>query len=214
MSNCCDSTPYGRMFDDKEARRRLKGYRRRGLDDMATRLAGYMTERGITGRTVLEVGGGVGDFQVELLKAGASASTNVELSDGYEEAAADLMEAEGLIGRAERVIGDFVERESQVETADIVLLNRVVCCYPWMERLIKAAAGKTEWMLALSVPRDRRLSRALVAIGNGLNKLRGCGFQGFVHPIAGIEAAVLESSLTPVFSATDLMWQGIVYERQ
>lgn len=213
MSDCCDPVPYRRFFNSKEASRRLRRYRRRGLDGMAAGIVGYMTDRGVRGRSVLEVGGGVGDLQVELLKAGAAHSINVELSAGYEDAADELMTAEGLTGRMSREIGDFVEKKDLVDPADIVVLNRVICCYPWMDRMMDAAVAKTGWLLGISVPRDRLLAHLFVGMGNWLNRARSCEFQAFVHPTAEIEARASAAGLDMVYSDRDLAWQGMVFER-
>jgi predicted RNA methylase len=200
MSDCCDPTSYNRLFNDREAKRRLKNYRKRGLDPMATQLVEYMEQRGVEGRSVLEIGGGVGDLQVELLKVGASHSVNVELSTEYENAATTLMESEDLVGRMDRRLGDFVEQGDSVATADIVVLNRVICCYPWMSRL-------------MVVPRDRIASRAFVAIGNVINRLIGNGFRAYVHSVSDIEQLAADAGLHQVFSSKAFVWKGMVFER-
>ena len=213
MGDCCDPIPYRRFFNRKEANRRLRNYRRRGLDTTAAAMADFLAKKGMTDRTVLEIGGGVGDFQVELLKAGASHSVNVELSAGYEEAARELMEAEGLSERMERELGDFVERQDLTDTADVVVLNRVICCYPWMDRMLDAAADKTGWLLAVAVPRDHLLARVFVGAGNAFNRLRSCGFQAYVHPVAEMERRAAESGLRRVYLDRGIVWQGMVFER-
>lgn len=213
MPDCCDPAPYGRFFDEKEAKRRLKDYRRNGLDRMATRLLSYLGERGLHGTTVLEVGGGIGDFQVELLKSGAERTVNVELSGGYEETARELSDTEGLTGRVERRLGDFVEQAELMEPADVVVLNRVICCYPGMERMMSASVAKTRWLLAIAVPRDRLLSRMMVKMSNAILRIRGHEFEAFVHPVAGMEAIASRAGLTGVFASEGLVWKGLVFER-
>lgn len=213
MSDCCDPAAYPLFFDGKEANRRLKRYRRRGLDKMAGRLVSYLRERDLTGRSVLEVGGGIGDLQVELLKSGAESAVNVELSSEYEDVAADLGTAEGLSDRIERRLGDFVETHDQVESADVVVLNRVICCYPAMQRMMDASISKSRWLLAVSVPRDRALARLMVRLDNAVIRLRGCAFKSYVHPVAEMEAIAARAGLSRVFSETGLVWKGMVFER-
>jgi len=213
MPDCCDPAPYGRFFDHKEAERRLKHYRRGGLDTMAARLASYLGERDLHGKTVLEVGGGIGDFQVELLKSGAESAVNVELSAGYEETARELSDAEGLTGRVERRLGDFVDQADLVEPADVVVLNRVICCYPWMERMMSASVAKTSWLLAIAVPRDRLVSRMMVRVSNVILRIRGHEFESYVHPVAGMETIASRAGLTRVFVSRGFVWQGLVFER-
>ena len=213
MADCCDPIAYRRFFNSKEATRRLRSYRRRGLDGTASDIVDFVRKKGVAGRSVLEIGGGVGDFQVELLKSGASHSVNVELSTGYEDAARDLMESEDLVGRMERRIGDFVERHDEVDAADIVVLNRVICCYPWMDRMMDAALGKTDWLLAIAVPRDHVFARVFVSAGNAINRFRNCGFQAYVHQVDHIERRATESGLRRVYLRQGLIWRGLVFER-
>ncbi len=129
MSSCCRPESYGAFFSEKGARRALRRYRKRGLDSLSDRIASVVRERGVRGATVLEVGGGIGALEIELLAAGAERATNVELSPEYEEAAAELARERGVDERLERRIGDFVG-VADVQGADAVVMNRVVCCYP------------------------------------------------------------------------------------
>jgi magnesium-protoporphyrin O-methyltransferase len=211
--HCCDPVSYRRFFNRKEAQRRLRAYRRRGLDPMATSMVDYLKTQAIEGVELLEVGGGVGDLQVELLKAGVARSVNVELSSGYEEAATELIEAEGLEDRMTRRLGDFVELCDDLDPADIVVLNRVVCCYPWMEPMMSAAAAKTRRYLAVAVPREKWWIKAALGVGNAFMRLRGCGFRAFVHPIHGIEAVAAQHGLVVRHRDSNTFWQAVVWER-
>ena len=66
------------------ANRAAERYRQKGVDKTAQRMLTFLEERGIEGATVLEIGGGVGEVQIELLKRGAARTTNLELSPGYD----------------------------------------------------------------------------------------------------------------------------------
>jgi len=112
----------------------------------------FLEQRGIEGATVLEIGGGVGEIQVELLKRGAARATNLELSPAYEEEANRLLRELALEDRAERRLHDIAAEPDGVEAADIVVLHRVVCCYPDYERLLGAAEKRTRRLLVFSYP--------------------------------------------------------------
>jgi hypothetical protein len=102
MAPCCDPREYDTEFDAALAHRLARRYRRRGLDAAARRIVDVLTDRGVEGATVLEIGGGVGDIQIELLKRGAARTVNVELSAGYEADAAQLLGEAGLTERVAR----------------------------------------------------------------------------------------------------------------
>src|SRR5215211_939125 len=129
MAGCCSSRDYDRFFGKRFARSFAKKYRRRGLDKTSRKMADFLRERGIEGATVLEIGGGVGEIEIELLKAGAARAENLELSPAYEEEARTLAEEAGLGGRIHWRIHDVADDPEAVEPADIVVMHRVVCCY-------------------------------------------------------------------------------------
>ncbi len=213
MSDCCDPTPYRRFFNRKEADRNVRSYRKRGLDPIAKGMVDFLVSGGVEGADVLEVGGGVGAVQIELLKAGAANTVNAELSSGYEDAALKLAKEEGVEDRITRRLGDFVETRDDFEPADIVVMNRVVCCYPWMEKLMGAAVAKTGKYLALVFPREKWWVKSGLGMGNGFMALRGCDFRAFVHPVDQIEAVATRAGLDVRHAENNFIWQALVLER-
>ena len=212
MADCCNPSGYRHFFNQKEARRNLKTYDKRGLDGMAQAMVDYLASRGIGGDSILEVGGGIGALHVELLKAGAATATNVELSGGYEHVAGELLAREGLVDHVDRQLGDFTEVADELE-ADDVVMNRVICCYPSMERLMNAALGSTKRFLAASFPRDRLGAKIAIQLGNAYCKIRRVDFRAFVHPNDAIVATARDAGFTVAFSDRDFVWQGMVFER-
>lgn len=161
----------------------------------------------VEGATILEVGGGIGALQLELLDAGAAAATNVELSGGYEEAAAELF---GDRVGVERVVADFVGAD--VAPHDIVVLHRVVCCYPDVDALVGAAARSARRELVLTYPQERRwIGWGLRAVNVWL-QLRGCGFRTYQHPFDRIAAAAAGMRLERRL-ARGLLWESAAFER-
>ena len=173
----------------------------------------YLVSRGVEGADVLEVGGGVGAIQIALLKAGVARTVSIELSPGYEEAAQSLAQEEGFEDRITRRLGDFVELHDDVDRADIVVMNRVVCCYPWMERMMEAAVGKTGKYLALAFPREKWWMRFGLGLGNMYMRLRRCDFRAFVHSVAEIESIATRAGLVVRHTDNNLAWQALVLER-
>jgi 16S rRNA G966 N2-methylase RsmD len=141
-------------------------YRKKGLDKTARRMVEFLEQAGIEGATVLEIGGGVGEIQLELLKRGAARTMNLELSPAYEEEAERLLREEALEDRAERRLHDIAVDPEAVDAADIVVLHRVVCCYPDYEHLLEAAAERTRRLLVFSYPPRNAVSRFLVSAMN------------------------------------------------
>src|ERR671933_2937936 len=210
MAGCCTPSGYRKIFGAKTARCDVRKYRRRGLDNAARRIADFLVGRGVEGDSVLEVGGGVGAIQLELLKGGAAKTTNVELSPEYEPYAAELLDGDT---RVERRIGDFVRDVVELEPADDVVLHRVVCCYPDPEALVGAAADHARRRLVLSFPTDTALFRAGSAVLNAFLALTRTEFRTFVHPAAAILAPARARGLEPALDTRTRMWRIVGFER-
>lgn len=213
MSSCC-ARGYERFFGARVARRDARRYRRRGLDGTARRLVDEVDARGVEGATVLEPGGGVGAIDLELLKRGAVRATVVELSHGYDDEAVELAREAGAEERIERRHGDFVEAASLVGEADVVVMHRVVCCYPDPERLVGAAGERARRLLALSFPRNTWWLRWAARVGNVFFRLVG-GIETYIHPPEIVERSAERAGLTTVLhEPSGRIWRVAVFERR
>jgi hypothetical protein len=214
MGSCCDPRGCDDFFGAGFARKRANRYRKRGLDKTARRMVAFLDERGVADGTVMEVGGGVGEIQIELLKHGAARAVNLELSPAYDAQAERLLAEAGLQGRAERRLHDIAVDPEGVEPADVVVLHRVVCCYPDYERLLTAAADRTRRLLVFSHPPRNVVLKALVATQNLFFRLRGSEFRTFAHPPAAMLAVLNERGLRQEFSHRGLVWRVAGLERR
>jgi 16S rRNA G966 N2-methylase RsmD len=213
MSECCDRPGYQSLFSARYARRVARTYRKRGLSPTQSRMVSFLTERGITGASVLEIGGGVGEIQIELLRRGARTATNLEIARGYEAEATALLQQSGFIDRVKRRFVDIATSPEDVEPADVVVLHRVVCCYPDYERLLSAAASHATRLLVFSYPPSNPFTRALLRVENLLHRLRGSDFRAFVHPPAAMIAALQTQGLSITYRHRELSWHVAGLER-
>lgn len=212
MADCCDRA-YTKVFDEKSAAGDLRQYRRKGLDRTAQRLVDGLESKGLAGASVIEVGGGIGVIVVELLTRGAARAISAELVPSYESAATDLLEERGLSERVERRVLDFARESAEVPVADIVVLHRVVCCYPDAPALVSAAAAHAARVLAMTFPPDRWWWRLAVRIENALMRVRGSGFRAFVHKPSLIDRIAEEAGLRISDRHVGMIWQTTIYER-
>lgn len=205
MPGCC-STDYRRLFNRKYAARDLRRFRRRGLVATERDLVELCGD--VRGASVLEAGGGIGGLQLELLRAGAARATNVELSSGYEDAATELLGDREV----DRRLGDFVTED--VEPHDVVVMHRVVCCYPDPEALVGAAAARARRRLALTYPQDRRWIRAGLRFVNLWLRLSRCSFRTYVHPVSRIDDTAARHGLELERRLRrGLIWESAAYGR-
>lgn len=213
MASCCNPRGCDAFFDRRFAQRLAKRYRRRGVDRIARRIVQFLEERGVEGATVLEIGGGIGDIQLELLKRGAAHSTNLELSSGYDAEARTLLREAGLEQRADRLIHDIAADRDRIEPADVVVLNRVVCCYPDYELLLTAAAEHARRLLVFSYPPRNAISRTFATASNLLIALRRKEFRIFTHPPAAMVAVLEQHGLRRTYAHRGAVWQVAGLER-
>jgi magnesium-protoporphyrin O-methyltransferase len=161
----------------------------------------------MVGRTLLEVGGGIGAIQIELLRAGITRALNIELTPTYEQAAQGLLHEAGLEDRVERRVMDFAETKGEVEAADIVIMNRVICCYPDMPKLAGAAADHTREVLVVSFPKERWWTRAVISLGDLALHVARQQFQVFLHPPDKILATAERHGLKTVSTQASFFWE-------
>jgi 2-polyprenyl-3-methyl-5-hydroxy-6-metoxy-1,4-benzoquinol methylase len=165
------------------------------------------------GASVLEIGGGIGEIEVELLKAGAARAENLELSGAYQEPARALAVQAGVQERIDWRIHDLAQDPGAVAPADLVVLHRVVCCYPDYERLLGAAADHTRRALVFSYPPRNPLSRAFYGVFNLVMRLTQSSFRGFAHPPAAMLAVLEDHGLRPTYQRRSRIWQVAGLER-
>jgi len=206
VSECCSPKGYRWVFSERSAHAEAKRYRRKGLDSTSRRIVDFLVAQGVEDRTVLEVGGGIGAIQIELLKAGASRATSVELTPTYEEEARGLLEEAGLADRVDRKLMDFAQEAGQVAPADVVIMNRVICCYPDMPRLAGAAAGHARQVLVMSYPRYTWWTRIGLGTSNVMLRLLRREFHIFVHRPDRIIATSRAQGLEPVLDQSGVLW--------
>lgn len=176
-------------------------------------MVAFLQQRGIAGATVLEIGGGVGEIHIELLKRGASRAVNLELSPSYDAEAEQLLHEAGLADRVQRRIHDIAADPHRVEPADIVVLHRVVCCYPDYERLLAAVADHSRRLVVFSFPPRNAVSRAFASMSNAVLRLLRRRYRGFTHPPAAMLGVLERDGLRATFVHHGWGWQVAGLER-
>jgi magnesium-protoporphyrin O-methyltransferase len=190
-----------------------KRYRKRGLDKTAGRMVRFLESRGVGGASVLEIGGGVGEIQLELLKLGATRAVNLELSPAYESEASRLAREAAVDERVERRLHDIAVDPDGVDPADIVVLNRVVCCYPDYERLLGAAADHARRLLVFSHPPRNPISRLVITTQNAGFRMMGREFRVFAHPPEAMIEVLQRRGLRHSFTHRRVAWHVAGLER-
>ena len=201
------------MFDKKAANRQLKRYLKKGPSKTTSMLLDAINKKGVQGLNFLDIGGGIGAIQYDLIKAGASNGTSIEASSAF----FDIVKEEALQnGLAERVnfkYGDFTATASDVDSADIVTLDKVICCYDDMSELVGLSSKLARKIYAVIYPRDVWWTKLALLMVNFYPRIKGSSFRVFIHPTKKVEEIIFGNGLKRNYYATTLFWQVAIFTR-
>jgi SAM-dependent methyltransferase len=214
MSCCERNSGFTDVFTDDSAKKDADRYRLRGLPPRAQRLvAAIETTTALEGRTLLEIGVGAGAVTVELLKLGAGHAVAVDAVPAQLAAARSLAADMNVSDRVEFVLGDFTGTGDLVQNADVVIMDRVVCCYPDWRTLLGAAASRAQVAIALTYPRDVWWMRLVARSMNVWWRLLRSEFRFHVHPVHEMHVLLEAQGLTPRVHARYFAWEVMAARR-
>jgi magnesium-protoporphyrin O-methyltransferase len=216
VTNCCSSVgaATGRHFNQKKAAKELALYRAKGPGPTTRLLLAALTDAGAVHGCLLDVGSGIGALTFELLDRGLTSAVGVDLSPAHVATATDEAAGRGRSGSTQFLHGDFLDLVDRLPSADIVTLDRVVCCYPHYGRLLAESLRRTGGCFAFSYPRDVWYVRASVWLENLARRITRNAFRTFVHPASAMENAIRQSGFARVASGGTRTWCADVYMRE
>jgi magnesium-protoporphyrin O-methyltransferase len=209
----CQCEGIERCFNPRLAVQELNHYRSKGAARSTRRLITALEAEGVAGMTLLDIGGGVGAIPHALLQSGVSSATAVDASTAYLDVAREEAQRRGLGDRIQFEHGNFVELARDIPSADIVTLDRVLCCFDDMSALVNASAARATHFYGLVYPRALWWLRAVNRVRTGFVRLTGNPMRFFVHPPAAVDATVRAHGFEQRFFDTVGLWQVIVYTR-
>ncbi len=211
--SCCQYHGIQKVFDDKVARHDLKRYRKKGPSRTTRILLDALKSEGVDDATLLDIGGGVGAVTNGLLDAGASHATVVDASPAYLAAAQREAERQGHLDLITYHAGDFIEVAPEISAADVVTLDRVICCYDDVELLVGASADRAEKLYGVVYPREVWWNRAGIAVMNFACLVRRSPFRAYIHSAVAVDRVVKSRGLERRFRRVTFLWQVVVYGR-
>ena len=209
--SCSQCQGLDEVFDEKYVRKELARYRAKGAVKTTRMLSKALAEAGVSGLELLDIGGGLGALQHELLASGARRSTHVEAAYAYYRAAKEEAQRRSLEERISLRLGNFVDLAQDLEPADVVTLDRVICCYPEMERMVGLSAERARRLVGLVYPRDNWWVRLELTVSNLWMRLRKSPYRGYVHPTREVEAILTKHGFVRQFFQRTINWQIVVW---
>jgi len=206
-------------FDDWARANATRARTGEAAGPVGRQLLAALGDGALRGRTILDVGCGAGDVVLAALDRGARFATGIDLGPGAIETARRLAEERRLADRASFSIGDGATAD--LPAADVVVLNRVVCCYPDATALLENSVGAAGGTLAYTAPADRGIAglwnRLSTGFGNAwfaIRRRRYAGFRAYVHPLAQIDASIERAGFRAVRrERCRFVWRVAVFER-
>lgn len=212
--NCCcpHSCDAGRFFS-LFARRYRRRFQKKGFEPSQKQLIAGIRQTGLEDVTLLEIGCGVGYLHQSLLEVGAARAVGIDLSDRMLEQARELAKERGLETRTDYRRGDFVDMDDDIASSDVVILDKVICCYPDWLTLVDKSLAKSKRVYAFTIPRDRWFVRFGVAVTAVGMKLLRSQFRSYVHDPEQIEARITSRGFTKRYENQTAIWRTQVYAR-
>ena len=182
-------------------------------------LLAALDEAGVRDRTLLDVGCGTGDLALGALARGATQVTGIDLGPGAIQSARDLAAERGHTEHATFLLGDGSVQP--LPEADVVVLNRVLCCFPDADALLANTLRAAGEVFAFTAPVDRgpvgAYNRVLAWLANTWFALRAAKFKGFrvaIHDLQRADDAIRAAGFAPSRQERRrIVWDLRVYER-
>ncbi|MBI3163972.1 MAG: methyltransferase domain-containing protein [Chloroflexi bacterium] len=209
--NCCEME--NNTFGEDEAKANLKEYRKRGPAKQTRLILGAVRSLNLENASLLDVGGGIGAIHHELLKDVAGEATHVDASSAYLKIAAEEAKRLGHSEQVKFIHADFTDIANDIPQADVVTLDRVVCCYPNFRALLKAASSKSRRAVAMTYPRETWYMKMGIAAVNFFQKLRNDPFRVFIHPVTEMEVLLNGEGLQKISTNRLFVWEMSLYQR-
>jgi len=213
VDSCGETGRISREFDG-DACDFCERYRSKGLSRSSKLLLKFIQDGNARDKAVLDLGCGAGGLSIELLKHGAQSVVGFDLSPRMIGAAAELARATGFESRAKFHEGNAATAE--LPKSDIVVMDKVLCCYSEWRPLLKNAMEASHSMVGFTVPRDQGITklpfRIALRIANYFQKRRG-GVLFYLHPLGTVDKTLRDSGFKRLRKQGSRFWLVFLYSR-
>ena len=201
-------------FNHESAVKELKKYHKKGPSKTTRYLIDFFVNEGIKGKSLLDIGGGVGTIQHELLKSGMVSAISVEASSAYSEVSKDEAKRQGHTERIQFHHGNFVDLAPKIPMTDVVTLDRVICCYHDMEKLVNSSLSHAKEYYAVIYPPDTWWMKIGIAIGNFIQWIKRSNYRGYVHSKKALHKVVETHNFQLCFFQKTAFWQVEIFKHK
>lgn len=210
-SHCCGAE---KLFDLKTALKEKKKYNKKGPKGSTKRLVYFLNNYPVTGKKMLDIGGGIGALQWAFLERGGLSTTDVDASPAYINVAEEIAREKQWQHQTSFLTGDITTFREELSPHDFVTLDKVVCCYPSYHELLSVATTNCREILALTMPVSNVFARLFASIGNLLLYLKKNPFRTYIHSKKEIDQFIRDKGFYPEHQKLSFPWHVMVYRRR
>jgi len=207
--HCCGAD---RLFNLKSAQKELLSYRKKGPRKSTKKLLLLLSGYDQKGKSLLDIGGGIGAIQWEFVNNGGVKTTDVDSSSGYLSVATGYAR-EIKHEAASFRMADFNDVHEEVDRHDFVSLDKVICCYPDYKKLLGNALDKTGTSMALSMPLGGWISKFMNQFTRVYLVFKKNKFRTYIHSPKKVHAFIESRGFRLAEKSISFPWLVRVYER-
>jgi len=208
--HCCGAD---QLFDLKGARKEMKKYRKKGPGKSTNKLLEKFNKTDIPGKSLLDIGGGIGAIQWYFQKHQANKTTDIDASRGYLEVASQFAKKNGWEKKSTFIFGDITNFEEKITPHDYVTLDKVICCYPDYQSLLTTATKLCKDTLGLTFPLRNPISLFIILLGRIYFYFRKIPFRTYLHSVENMSTYIRSKGFEAVYQGISFPWHVQVYKR-
>ena len=208
--HCCGADLF---FDKKTSDKKYKIYLKKGPSRVTAKMIEQLEKQEVEGKSMIDIGGGIGALQWWFLGVGGHATIGIDASSGYLKQAEEHSKTKGWETKSEFILGDCVEIYPQIESAEFITLDKVVCCYPNYKEILEATCDKATKAISLSYPMDGFISEAIRKMGDFFMSFKNNPFRPFIHSVKDIRLVFEQKGYKRVAHNLAFPWHVETYEK-
>lgn len=206
--HCCGADLF---FNKKTARKEYRKYVREGPSKVTAKIIQQLENQNIEGKSMIDVGGGIGALQWWFLKNGGTQTADIDASSGYLKQAQIHAGENGWQDKTQFIMGDCTDIYPKIYNPDYITLDKVVCCYPNFKEILAATCKKSKKYVSLSYPMDGIIAQAIRGIGILFFMLKQNPFRPYIHPVKEIRDLFTQNGYKRVLNNLVFPWHVETY---
>jgi len=213
MSLCCAPTASTAKFFSLFANGYCRRFKRKGFEPSQKHLLEAIEVAGFDDQTLMEIGCGVGHLHLTLLERGARSAVGIELAPKMLTMAKDWAKERALADRVEYLEGDFMILANQLDSAEIVILDKVICCYPDVKGLVSKSIDESLRTYVFTIPRNRWIVRFGMSFLKFFLWLVRSEFRPYIHSLETINTIVESAGFKKFYQRSTFVWNTFAYAK-